>query len=116
MADIEGMTVVYSGGPVASNNGRVGVVLGTVRNGWVDVQFDGDAASTKCAPDFLHPIRNSPVRVAAPQMLAALKAIRDDMERLGIHRYYNATRGEGIGGAFRDVQDAIAKAEGRADG
>lgn len=52
----------------------------------------------------------------ASEMLEVLKVIRDDMERLGIHRNYDATRGEGIGGAFREVEDAIAKAEGRPHG
>lgn len=115
MAEIEGMTVVYSGGPVASNNGRVGIVLGTVRNGWADVQFDGDAASTKCAPDFLHPLHNSPARVAALDLLAALKDARSRLIDFTCAECEcdNTHDANGTMCCLCEYTAAIAKAEGR---
>lgn len=47
------------------------------------------------------------------QMLAALKAIRDDIAVCGLAGFYSAEKGAGLSGSLAEVNAAIAAAESR---
>lgn len=54
------------------------------------------------------------VAAAAPDMLAALCAIRDDLKEIGLWNYYSEQKAAGLSGACVEIDMAILKAEGKA--